>query len=593
MLDNGSLFVDFGRAAFGTLRVPASSTPSIADPGSVVVHLGEKLSAEGRVDREPSGSIRYVRITQSRDPRESHCRIEIPRDERNTGRAAIQMPDSVGEVFPFRYAEIEDAAAIDPSDIRQLCVHYPFDETAARFDSSDSTLNAIWELCKYTIKATSFCGVYVDGDRERIPYEGDAYINQMSHYCVDREYAMARYTIEYLIQYPTWPTDWQFHCVLMAWEDYQYTGETSSLECFYEDLRVKTLIGLARDDCLISTESERCTKQFEESLHLHHSRYVFNKGMKDLVDWPPGSFLEGGLGERDGHEMVAVNTVINAFHYRALVLMSRIAQALGRTRDQARLRTQAERVKLAFNRTFFDDELGIYLDGEGSDHASLHSNMFSLAFGLVPVERRPEVVSFVKSRGMACSVYGAQYLLESLYEHDEDNHALDLLTAKHDRSWWNMIRTGSTMTMEAWDEKYKSNLDWNHAWGSAPANIIPRFLMGVRPLAPGFAKVLIQPRPGTIERAELEHPTIRGPVIVRFVNHPKESFDLEVELPDAMVGCVKLPRLDGRDRRVLVDGKLVDGTISGNHVTIDAIGPGHHTLKIGSGSRPRSPSRHH
>ena len=58
-----------------------------------------------------------------------------------------------------------------------------------------------------------------------------------------------------------------------------------------------------------------------------------------------------------------------------------------------------------------------------------------------------------------------------------------------------MIELGSTMTLEAWDVKYKGNLTWNHAWGAAPANIVPRFLMGVRPLTPGYERILVQPQP--------------------------------------------------------------------------------------------------
>lgn len=38
---------------------------------------------------------------------------------------------------------------------------------------------------------------------------------------------------------------------------------------------------------------------------------------------------------------------------------------------------------------------------------------------LVPVERKRAVIDFVKSRGMACSVYGAQHLLEGLYMNGE------------------------------------------------------------------------------------------------------------------------------------------------------------------------------
>ncbi|MBE2221500.1 MAG: hypothetical protein IAF02_08170 [Anaerolineae bacterium] len=490
------------------------------------------------------------------------------------------MPDHIGEVYPFRYTEIEDAADIDPTAVRQLCTHYPFDESASSFQSSNAVLNDVWELCKYSIKATSFCGVYVDGDRERIPYEGDAYINQLGHYCVDQEYALARFTHEYLIQYPTWPTEWQLHSVMMAWADYMYTGETQSLKLFYDDLCAKTLIDLARDDGLISTESELKTKAFEQKLHLYHPRYVFDHGLRDLVDWPPGSFTDGGQGERDNHDMRPVNTVVNAFHYRALVLMSRIAAVLGKTEDQQRFSEQSARVKATINRLLFDHKRGIYVDGEGSNHASLHSNMFMLAFGLVPDEWRKTAVSFIKSRGMACSVYGAQFLLEALYLSDEDQAALELMTAQHDRSWWHMIQAGSTMTLEAWDWKYKNNLDWNHAWGAAPANIIPRFLMGIRPLEPGFSKVLIQPRPGTLAWAEMKCPTILGSVVVRFENKPMESFILEVDIPNNMEARIDLPRLNLDHTQVFMDGKPVNGVVSGQFVTIDHVGSGHHTFLI-------------
>lgn len=37
--------------------------------------------------------------------------------------------------------------------------------------------------------------------------------------------------------------------------------------------------------------------------------------------------------------------------------------------------------------------------------------MMPLAFGLVPQARKKKVTDFVVSRGMACSVYAAQYLL--------------------------------------------------------------------------------------------------------------------------------------------------------------------------------------
>ena len=228
-----TLFVDFGKAAFGTLLVP-SQKDSKRD--SVVVHLGEQLNPAGRIERSPAGTIRYLRLEQELSRDAAATRIIIPPDKRNTGPAAVTMPPEIGEVFPFRYAEIENGVGIEAAAIRQIRVHYPFNDDASSFDSPAGVLNAVWDLCKYSIKATTFCGVYVDGDRERIPYEGDAYINQLGHYCIDCEYTLARYTHEYLIQNPTWPTEWQLHSVMMAWADYLYTGERISLETFYDDL---------------------------------------------------------------------------------------------------------------------------------------------------------------------------------------------------------------------------------------------------------------------------------------------------------------------------------------------------------------------
>ena len=54
-------------------------------------------------------------------------------------------------------------------------------------------LNTVWDSMQvYTQKATPFLGVYADGNRERMPYEADANIQQMSHFAVDREYSIGR-----------------------------------------------------------------------------------------------------------------------------------------------------------------------------------------------------------------------------------------------------------------------------------------------------------------------------------------------------------------------------------------------------------------
>lgn len=497
-------FADFGRAAFGTVRIIVTASQS----ATVTVHLGEKLDREGRLDRTPPGSIRYRAAEPILTGPGTHAhQAVVPPDQRNTGPAAIRMPDELFEVLPFRYAEIDtDAEDVRLAGIVRLAVHVPFDEGAARFACSDPRLEKVWDLCRYSIKATSFCGLYVDGDRERIPYEADAYINQLCHYGVDTEYETARRTFEHLVYHPTWPTEWALHFVPMAWADFQYTGRTDLIQAYYGELRHKLLLPLAREDGLICTG--RQTPELLDTLHLREP-------MRDIVDWPPGSFTAGGAGERDGYDMVAVNTVVNAFHYWNLVLFGRMAALLGQADDAAFCAARAARVAESIRRTLFDVRRRLFLDGEGTEHASLHANAFPAAFGLADAAGvRESVLAFLRSRGMACSVYGAQYLLEALYRLGAADDALGLMVAEHDRGWLNMLAAGSTVTLEAWDWRYKNNLDWNHAWGAAPANLIPRFLVGVRPDAPGFDRALVAPAPGGLEAFDATVPTRHGPIRV-------------------------------------------------------------------------------
>ncbi len=518
---NGNYFVDFGRAAFGAIVLELTVDRAC----KIGIHLGEKR-AKDAVDTKPGGSIVYLHRQMQLIPGTHKYKLELEVFERG-----MRMPKHIGEVAPFRYCEITDCpAAIDASNIRQLAVWYRFDDDAASFVSSDPTLNDIWGLCKYSIKATSFLGIYVDGQRERLPYEADAYINQLGHYYTDREYAMARYTHEHLITHPTWPTEWILFSVLMAWEDYLYTGNPDSVKRCYDDLAAKTLTALARKDGLISTRTGLVTKEVLDSIH-------FNGNLKDIVDWPHGS-------EIDGYDFVDINTVVNAFHYRALVLMSRLADAIERREDADKYRKRAERVYSAFNDKLFDRVNGVYVDGEGSKHFSLHANMFALAFGLVGDRQKASVIKFIKSRGMACSVYGAQFLLEALYRAGEDAAALNFMTNSSDRSWPHMIyNLGTTITLEAWDAKYKPNLDWNHAWGAAPANIIPRFIAGVEPIEPGFSTFRIKPNTASLRSLDATVPTIRGPIKVA-IRVDESQYRLNCTIPANTTAEVHIPASD-------------------------------------------------
>lgn len=548
----GHYFIDFGKAYFGGLEL-AISKPE--DGKKMVVHMGEAISAPKKVNRNPGASIRY---RSSEVILKNEQKVYTVR-----GNDARLMPREIGAVMPFRYVELENAPPLEAGNVRQIAAFYPFSMEAASFTCSNPKINAIWELCRHTMKATSFGGVFVDGDRERLPYEADAYINQLGWYYTTDDLALPRHSHEHLIMHPTWPTEWIMFSVLMAWEDYQYTGDTASLRKYYADLRAKTLISLEREDGLISTVMPPVPQKVKQAIH-------FNNSIRDIVDWPPP--------ERDGYEMKPVNTVVNAFHCHSLKLMANLAAVLKNTEDESLFRTAYTNTLRSLNAKLRDPASGLYIDGEGSKHRSLHANMFPLVFGLVPADRRTNVAEFVRSRGMACSVYGAQFLIDALFDNGMAAEAMDLMTADNDRSWTHMINVGTTITLEAWDKKYKGNLDWNHAWGAAPANILPRKILGVAPLEAGYSRILIQPRPGKLTSAEGKVPTTRGPVSVKYSATDKQ-FTMDVEIPLNTTARVGIPA--GSGGKVWLDGKPVKDVEADSTGTlfIDVVVGGKHTIE--------------
>lgn len=541
----GTILIDFGRVAFGNLelKLPDNATQPIK------VHFGEAMK-DGRIDRKPPGTVRYNLTTI--DPKGQSTVIAAPpADARNTelvaksGRGhppAVLTPDEWGVVLPFRWVEIEGwPGDLKPDQItRRAAFLSTWDDEAAAFECSDDTLNRIWELCRYSIKATTFAGVYVDGDRERIPYEADAYLNQLSHYYIDYDIETARDTIDHLLLNPTWPTEWSPHMVFMVHADYMHTGDRGWMASRYQALKSKTLMQRRGKDDLVASGPEDIKRT-------------------DIVDWPKG--------ERDGYVFTPRNTVVNAFHLQALRLMASMAREIGADKDAADYQAKFTSGLDAFQKALLDRKKGLFRDGIGTDHSSLHANLFPLAFQLVPEAREEPVAEWLAKRGMKCSVYAAQYYMEALFENGQATAALDLILADNDRSWKHMLDSGTTITWEAWGMKYKPNQDWNHAWGAAPANLLPRYVLGAQALHPGWKAASIRPHPGNLSSATGKIPTPRGPILIDWTM--EDSFAMSLELPDGMQARVDLPS-NRKDATVLMNGQPVDTTLIEGHLRVSS-----------------------
>ncbi len=552
----GDYFADFGLDWFGRAQLNINSPRAGA---RIVVMLGEKLRGRNRIASHPGGSIAFYQTRMSLRRGDHVYRVPLP------GPDYRRMPAYAGPVMPFRYLQIRGCpATLTRHNVVQIRVHAPFDRAAAKFESSNPSLNAVWHLCHHTIEAVSFCGLFVDGNRERRPYEADDLIAELDWFNNTTGTSLPARSDAYLIYHPTWPTEWIMQCVQMAWYDYLYTGNKTFIRRNYAALKAKTLLALERPDGLISTVWPRVSETVLRSIFRH-------RAIHDIVDWPPV--------ERDGYVMRPINTVVNAYHYRAMVLMARIAAALGHTRDSRLFKARARLVASSMNRLLLNRRTGLYVDGIGTEHSSEHANLFPLAFGLVPAADKAPVTAFLARQGMRCSVYPAQFLLEALYRAGDGGRALQLMASHGRHSWLHMLAEGSTITTEAWTFHSKPNEDWNHVWGSAPGNIIPRFLMGIRPLRPGFQRVILAPQPAGLKAAAITVPTVRGTIRESWQT-TVGGFRLSFTIPPGMSAKLQLPPTLATGKTGLLDGHVVPFLRVGQWKVIDTIPAGKHVLKI-------------
>jgi len=552
----GHWFIDFGNDAFGYATVHVNGNYNGVNVG---FGLGE-LASNNIVNTNPGATIRYW---------PGNFTLQngnlIYTNRSTTAVGTISPPAATyGIVSPFRYLELSGLPAgvtLTTNDVTQQRLQTEFDDNAATFGSSSAALNQVWSLCRYSMKALTFDGIYVDGDRERTPYEADTYMHMLSSYAVNNEFTLPRCTFEYLTNHLTWPTEWPMHMVFIAWADYEQTGDPYLMTKYY---------GFLTNECLLAGRAD-------PALGLVESYPVSgNTASGDLIDWYR-------IGNTDGYVPGATNAVINAFYYRCLTIMEQVAQLTGHTADTSNFAASASLVYSNYNRVFWNAGTQSYIDCEGTNHSSAHANFFPLAFGLVPATNQAAVVNFLNSRiaannGMPPGVYGAQYMLEAMFLAGDADAALDLMTTNGPRSWLNMINIGSTITDEAWSVTNKSNEDWNHAWGAAAGNLIPRYVLGLRPLAAGFGQVLIQPQLGqTLSYAQATIPTIRGPVFIQVSNAPGQ-FQLLLNIPGNVTATVMLPAIGAANPAALMDGNPVYGTVSNNWLTVTNVGSGQHAI---------------
>lgn len=483
------LTVDFGKEFIGTLKIGQSASFTLD------ISLAEEIHPDGKIFSPMRTGNKYY---------DSWTALNGKKNEHHEYRC-------------FRYAEIK-STDLKSIHVSAREIHAPFNDNDSYFTCSDSNLVRIWNLCRDTIHVTTL-DYYTDSEtRERGVYEGDALINALADYTIRREYRNARASFLYLLEHPTWPSDWRLCIPMILYEDFMQTGDREWLKLNYTKV-------------LCHTYEKYCNAQ---GLIEKKPQLTNDSGLPwdaDLVDWPPSC--------RDGYIFTEINTVLNAYQYRCFVLFSEMSRALNLQSESVAWQKKADALFKSFNNAFFDGEK--YTDGQHTPHTSLHANLFTLSFGLVPINRLQSTVDFIKTKRMKCGVYPAYFLLDGLYSSGQAEYAYSLLTGKGICSWLHMLDDlKCTLTAESWDPSFKPNMTFSHPWATGPLPIIRRRIMGITAYTPGSRIVHIQPHPGPLTYAKIRIPIPAGNIETEF-NITHNEMMMHVSLPGNTEALVEPP----------------------------------------------------
>jgi alpha-L-rhamnosidase len=211
-------------------------------------------------------------------------------------------------------------------------------------------------------------------------------------------------------------------------------------------------------------------------------------------DWCDTSTIGGKVSDKGS---TPGELVSSAYQYHNERIMERLAKQLGHAEDERTFRELADKLKIAYNNRFLDSKTHTYQGGTQTGY------VLALAFGLAPAEQRDALIAnlvddiMVKHHGhLSVGLIGMQWLMQTLTDAGRPDVAWTIATQSTRPSWGYMLSKGATTIWERWDYDTRDPGMNSEALLIQAGNLDAWFyqtLAGIRPAAPGFKKILIQP----------------------------------------------------------------------------------------------------
>lgn len=451
----------------------------------------------------------------------------------------------------FRYLEVPGAGEeITAEDVTATVVHTAYDEDgAATFESSDATLDDVWDLMdrslRYSVQET-----FVDTPtREQGQFLHDTANISIGLMSSQRERVASRQAIrEFLLsQERYWTTGndaGRYNAVYpngdgkrdipdftevvpdWIWRYYLETGDKAVLEDAYDNLTATA--GYIRRH--IATSGP--TQGLVTNLSGGSGQYLYG-----IVDWPAHG--------RFGYDMTtAARTTVNALGVDVLRKVALVGEELDRPdAEVAALRSDADALATRMNQTLRKADGtyvdGLLADGTQSAHAGQHATSYAIAFGVAPQQDVPALGGQIAAQGMKQGPMTAHVLLEALADAGAGESVLNLLTNEDDYGWAGWLANGGTFTPEAWELSGSAN-SASHGWGSRGIVDVTESVLGIRTTAPGAAEVELSVPATGLTHAKGSVATQRGRVASAWTR-TADGLTLRATIPVNVTAVVRLP----------------------------------------------------
>lgn len=235
---------------------------------------------------------------------------------------------------------------------------------------------------------------------------------------------------------------------------------------------------------------------------------------------------------------------------------------IGKKKLGEQFSAKANRLKKVFRDTFWMEKEGLFADAvygkKVSEVRSQVSNVFAIWAGIVDGDKARAIISKITDeknllprtegdyrlmKDFKCQTGGIVQIgtpaLGFLLAYQMFKAGLDKQAIRYLKDNWPPLWQNGTFA-EHFAES--ANTSYCHGWSAGPVILLPRFILGVKPLSPGWETIEVNPHPGNLKWAKGTVPTPHGDIKIEW-KKTGEGVDVNIKTP-AKIKIIKTKKAE-------------------------------------------------